>query len=119
MIIRQATPEDTEKVSELFKNNNYFEAEISDADLQALFHWQYETSPGHQRYQLVAHDGARILAHYAMIIVPFLEKGVEVLAGIGSNLIIDQAQRNGLLFLTLQKKFLNGYKEKDVRFTCV
>lgn len=117
MEIRLAEDRDYDALYALFKNNDFIDDDVDGPRFAARCEWQYVTNPSAIRYQWVADDAGRLVAHYAMITAPFRKKRNAVAAGIGSNLVIDESQRDGMLFLKMQKKFLRSYPDFGIDFT--
>ncbi len=117
MAIRDGTDSDVTSIYSLFKKNRYFEEDVSLEEFANYYRWLYANCARNIQYNLVADHDASIVAHYAMIPIEYVESGTRVLAGLGSNLLVDSKHRNGLLFLNLQQRFLRGYAAKGISFT--
>jgi hypothetical protein len=114
--IRLAEHRDYDQIYSLFKNNDFID-DLTSEQFSARCDWQYVANPPELRYQWVADDAGQLVAHYAMIPLPFSKNGHVVTAGIGSNLVIGEANRDAMLFLKMQKKFLRSYPDFGIDFT--
>ena len=115
--IRLAENKDYDSIYSLFADNEFIEPNLDNLQFRERCNWQYVNNPPNIHYQWIAEGGGDIVAHYAMIPLPFIKNGREAIAGIGSNLVIDENSRDGMLFLRLQKHFLKKYINFDIDFT--
>jgi hypothetical protein len=102
---------------ELCRRNGFLYDGVGEEAFHRLFRWLYLDCPAATGYELAATaaDG-QVVAHYGLTPLRFSGRGDPLVAALASNLVIDEAHRNGMLFFQLQGRVLREYASAGIDF---
>jgi hypothetical protein len=98
------------RIQALLRRNAFVEPGVTDEQQLLLFEQLYCQNPAGKQYMVVADESGELVAFHATIPLQFRALGQELVGGLGSNLVVDEPYRKGLVFLQLQKFFFGQYQ---------
>lgn len=116
MNIRQAEHRDISNIRDLFHRNQFSDPSLRAEDFEKCYCWLFRDNPAAVQFSLVADHEGTLLAHTGMMPIRYQSTSGELVGGLGSNLVVDEAARKGMLFFQLQSKYLREYSKANISF---
>lgn len=107
---------DLPSISDLAKRSDLLLEDLTEQNFPAMLKWLYFDPPSGAHFELMASQGGSALAHYGAVPFAFRFNGIDVTAGLASNLVVDKEARSGSLFFSLQNYFFREYPKKNFGF---
>ena len=116
MELRDGHAKDTRVLYELFQRNEFLEEGIVEGNFMHYMDTLFYKNPLNIHYQVVGENPEGLIAHHGLVPFGFKVRGKNLVAGLGSNLVIDRPHRSLMSFLQLQRKFFGEYGKHSIDF---
>jgi hypothetical protein len=119
MKVRMVNTDDFDSLYIFFERNGYFNTKLDFAHFVQLMNWLYQSNLWGKNYQfLMEKKGSQnsICAHHGLTPFKININKKSFIGGLASNLLVDLNERNGLVFLNLQRQFFRNFNQHGFDF---